>query len=115
MADLVKLLEQDIDDVGKWANKIPLKKVPETVRALLDVAGRVVYRSSVRSNAAYALRCLKPSGRWPKPDERWPEETVDYALDTLSGIMFNELDARVKESCEESVKMVLYHRYVWRC
>ena len=114
-AELTSILSQDADDVGRWAACLDADRARGVVRNLLDVFKNPEQELIVRLHAAFAIQALPPDGRY-KPDHStyaWPQDTIDYALDTLSEILFHST-GEIYSHCARAVSAVLYQRYIAR-
>lgn len=103
-------LENDIDDVVGWAYDLDITSAKAVVRSLFDIIKDHEQPVRARLRAMSAVRALPPHERNPNPADIWPEETLHYALDTLSELILTE-SGDLLENGVDTLPHVLYHWY----
>ena len=100
--------ENDIDDVVCWAYSLDTTSAKAVVRSLFDIMKDHKQPLSARLRAMSAVRALPPHEREPSPADLWTQETLEYALDSVSEVILKE-SGDLREGCESLLDTVLYH------
>lgn len=80
-SEVLAVLNQDADDVGRWALDVNPNELKYAIRLLVNVACDSSQNDSVRIKALMALRALPPDGRNTEPI--WPINDIASALSRL--------------------------------
>ncbi len=100
--------ENDSDDVVGWAYDLDITSAKAVVRSLFDIIKDQEQPLNTRLKAIFAVKSLPPQEREPSPADLWTQETLEYALDSLSEVILTE-NGDLRAGCEVLVGTILYH------
>ena len=105
--------ENDCDYVVDWAYSLGIPSAKAVVQSLFDIIKDRELPVNIRVKAMFAVNALPPKDREPNPADLWPQETLEYALNSVSEVILKE-GGEVREGCESLLDTVLYHWYYAR-